>query len=315
MANKKQYWLSLDEKNNESEVNSKEFGTDLPVLNSLSETISTQKSGRRDFLKMLGFGVSAAAVAAACEIPIRKSIPYVVKPEEITPGIPNYYASAYIQGGNYNSFLVKTREGRPILVEGNPDSVVTSGGVNPKSIGSLLNLYDEAGRLRGPMKAGESSNWDTVNSEISLKLAEIAASGKKIALLSSTIISPSTKKVIEHFSNTFTTAEWVEFDANGLVTTKSEYSEGRIQKKVGFEDEKETTEERYEYYENGQLWIRENYKDGQQHGLTELYYENGQLSIKGNFKDGEQHGLLKYFSEDGSLQRSYKYENGEMIID
>ena len=213
MANKKQYWLSLDEKNNESEVNSKEFGTDLPVLNSLSETISTQKSGRRDFLKMLGFGVSAAAVAAACEIPIRKSIPYVVKPEEITPGIPNYYASAYIQGGNYNSFLVKTREGRPILVEGNPDSVITSGGVNPKSIGSLLNLYDEAGRLRGPMKAGESSNWDTVNSEISLKLAEIAASGKKIALLSSTIISPSTKKVIEHFSNTFTTAEWVEFDA------------------------------------------------------------------------------------------------------
>ena len=85
--------------------------------------------------------------------------------------------------------------------------------------------------------------------------------------------------------------EWVEFDANGLVTTKSEYSEGRIQKKVGFEDEKETTEERYEYY------------------------ENGQLSIKGNFKNGEQHGLLKYFSEDGSLQRSYKYENGEMIID
>ena len=109
--------------------------------------------------------------------------------------------------------------------------------------------------------------------------------------------------------------EWVEFDANGLVKTKSEFSEGQLQKKVGFENGKETTEERYEYYENGQLWIRENYKDGQQHGLTELYYENGQLSIKGNFKNGEQHGLLKYFSEDGSLQRSYKYENGEMIID
>ncbi|MFT5305527.1 MAG: MoCo/4Fe-4S cofactor protein with predicted Tat translocation signal [Chitinophagales bacterium] len=225
MANKKQYWLSLDEKNNEMEANSKEFGTDLPVLNSLSDTISTQKSGRRDFLKMLGFGVSAAAVAAACEVPVRKSIPYLVKPEEITPGIPNYYASAYTQGGNYNSFLVKTREGRPILVEGNPDSSITNGGVNPKAIGSLLSLYDEAGRLRGPMKGGQTSDWDTVSKEIGLKLAELAASGKKIALLSSTIISPSTKKVIEKFASAFTTAEWVQFDAiscNGILDANME---------------------------------------------------------------------------------------------
>ena len=213
MSNKKQYWSSLDEKNNKLELNEKEFGTDLPVLNSLADTISTQKSGRRDFLKMLGFGVSAAAVAAACEMPVRKSIPYVVKPEEITPGVPNYYASAYIQGGHYNSFLVKTREGRPIMVEGNPDSNITSGGVNPKSIGSLLSLYDEAGRLKGPMKAGASTDWDTASSEIGAKLAELAAAGKQIALLSSTVISPSTQKAIAKFSEAFPTANWVQYDA------------------------------------------------------------------------------------------------------
>ena len=64
--------------------------------------------------------------------------------------------------------------------------------------------------------------------------------------------------------------EWVEFDASGLMKTKSDFESGKIRKKIGFENGKETTEERYEYYENGQLWIRENYKDGKQHGLTEL---------------------------------------------
>lgn len=213
MANKKQYWLTLEEKNNEVEPSSKEFGTDLPVLNSLSDTVSTQKSGRRDFLKMLGFGVGAAAVAAACEMPVRKSIPYLIKPEEIIPGIPNYYASAYTKGGNYNSLLVKTREGRPIMIESNPDSSVNSGGINPKSLGALLSLYDEAARIKSPMKKGLASDWATVNSEISAKLAEVAASGKTIALLSSTLLSPSSKKAIEQFATSFPTASWVQFDA------------------------------------------------------------------------------------------------------
>ena len=213
MANKKQYWLTLEEKNNEVEPSSKEFGTDLPVLNSLSDTISTQKSGRRDFLKMLGFGVTAAAVAAACEMPVRKSIPYLIKPEEIIPGIANYYASAYTKGGNYNSLLVKTREGRPIMIEGNPDSLVNSGGVNPKSIGALLSLYDEAARFKSPMKGAASSDWTTATSEISNQLAEVAASGKKISLLSSTLLSPSSRKAIEKFVTAFPTSSWVQFDA------------------------------------------------------------------------------------------------------
>jgi len=225
MANKKQYWLTLEDKNNEVEANSKEFGTDLPVLNSLSETISTQKSGRRDFLKMLGFGVTAAAVAAACEMPVRKSIPYTIKPEEITPGIPNYYASAYTRGGEYNSVLVKTREGRPILLEGNKESVVSNGGVDAKSLGALLNLYDEAARFKSPMKNGEATNWDSVTTEISTKLAEVAASGKKIAILSSTILSPSTRSVFAKFSEKFPTTEWVQYDAissNGILEANLE---------------------------------------------------------------------------------------------
>ena len=55
-------------------------------------------SNRRDFLKYLGFGLGAATVAASCEIPVRKAIPYVIKPDAIVPGIATYYASSFAQG-------------------------------------------------------------------------------------------------------------------------------------------------------------------------------------------------------------------------
>jgi len=104
--------------------------------------------------------------------------------------------------------------------------------------------------------------------------------------------------------------EWVEFDANGLVKTKSEFSDGQLQKKVGFEDGKETTEERYRYYENGQLSSKSNYKDGELHWLQEGYRENGQLSYKHNFKDKKKHGLQEDYHENGYLEFKRSYKSG-----
>ena len=39
-------------------------------------------TSRRDFLKLLGFS-TAAVTLAACEAPVIKTIPYVVKPHDI----------------------------------------------------------------------------------------------------------------------------------------------------------------------------------------------------------------------------------------
>ncbi|MCB9226553.1 MAG: 4Fe-4S dicluster domain-containing protein [Chitinophagales bacterium] len=225
MSNNKEYWSSLDEKRDNLETKSEDSVSDLPVLNSIAETISTKKSGRRDFLKMLGFSVSAAAVAAACEMPVRKSIPYVIKPEEITPGVPNYYASTYTKGGNYNSVLVKTREGRPILLEGNKSSKISNGGVDAKSYASLLNLYDEKARIKQPLIDGKSTDWKTADSHVAKKLSEAVSKGQEIVLLSSTILSPSTKKVIAKFQSTYPNAEWVQYDAiseSGLLDANNE---------------------------------------------------------------------------------------------
>src|ERR1700756_2340167 len=88
-------------------------------------------TSRRDFLKVVGFTTAAAALAS-CETPVLQSIPYVNKPEDVTPGVANFYASTFYDGHDYSSILVKTREGRPIKIEGNPLSKMTNGGTSAR---------------------------------------------------------------------------------------------------------------------------------------------------------------------------------------
>ncbi len=198
----KNYWKGIEELEQSPAFVAqldKEFASELPALDSVVEPISTTAStNRRDFLKMLGFSVTAAAIATACEMPVRKSIPYALKPEEVIPGVANYYASTFYQGGDYASVLVKTREGRPIKIEGNKLSVVTKGGTSARAQASVLSLYDGA-RYTGPKKGKESISWATADAEIGAKLNAISAAGGKIVLFSSSIASPSTAAAIEGF--------------------------------------------------------------------------------------------------------------------
>ena len=130
---KQQIWQGLEQLNNDPEFlqhKRNEFREDLPLTGGISADAQTS---RRDFLKILGFSVTAATIAASCEIPVRRAIPYVFKPEEISPGIANYYASSFVDGSDYCSVLVKTREGRPIKIEGNNLSGITQGGTSARA--------------------------------------------------------------------------------------------------------------------------------------------------------------------------------------
>lgn len=201
MSMKKTYWKGFDEKNQSPEFvenSNKEFREDLTVDEFVgSEAVGDFQTGRRDFLKFLGFGV-AAATLASCEAPVIKSIPYVNKPEDITPGVANWYASTFYDGNDYGSVLVKAREGRPIWIKGNKDFGLTRGGVTPRMTASVLDLYNSE-RLRGPVNAGADADWSSVDADIQAKLKEVAAKGGKIRLMSNTIISPSTELVINDF--------------------------------------------------------------------------------------------------------------------
>jgi len=131
----KKYWKGFEELNEDAKFlqnKRNEFPEELPLLQELGNVVNENTASRRDFLKVLGFSVTAAAVAASCEIPVKRIIPYAVKPEEIAPSIANYYASTFLNGNDYCSVLVKTREGRPIKIEGNTLSAITRGGTSAR---------------------------------------------------------------------------------------------------------------------------------------------------------------------------------------
>ena len=194
----KKYWSSLDELQGTAaaqEALTSEFKRDQSVQDFLNdENLNESNTGRRDFLKFMGFGL-AAATLAACETPVVKSIPYVVKPEEITPGVANYYATTYYDGNDYGNLLVKTREGRPIHVKGNKDHGIAGGGLNSRMNASVLGLYDGA-RLKGPKKGSADIDWNTLDTDVKAALA----SASSIRIVSNTIISPSTQRAINEFT-------------------------------------------------------------------------------------------------------------------
>ncbi|MGI4865764.1 MAG: TAT-variant-translocated molybdopterin oxidoreductase [Janthinobacterium lividum] len=207
------YWKGIEELDNSPEFAKgafAEFPDFLPVKEGRAgDADDASVAPRRDFLKLMGFGV-AAVTLASCEAPVRKAIPYLNKPEEVDPTISNFYASTYFTGSDYNAVLVKNRDGRPIKLEGNPESPVTRGGLSARAQAAVLSLYD-GGRLQHFMAKGQKADFPEVDKAIRTALA---ANTGKIAIVSPTIISPSTKRAIAAFAGQHRNVEHIMYDVN-----------------------------------------------------------------------------------------------------
>ncbi|RMZ60913.1 4Fe-4S dicluster domain-containing protein [Chryseobacterium nematophagum] len=189
----------------------KEFQEEIPVEDFLGDAEQNGSStSRRDFLKLLGFS-TAAVTLAACEAPVIKTIPYVVKPHDIIPGVPNYYASTYFDGFDFASVLVKTREGRPIKIDPNP-AAGDLGKTNARAQASVLSLYDND-KVKQPKFEGKDETFDKVDSFVIKGLEEAKAAGKRIVLLSHSFASPTFKKLFTEFKAKYPTAELITYDA------------------------------------------------------------------------------------------------------
>ncbi len=212
----KKYWQNFGELNNSEafQQNAKdEFREELPFE---GEGIADAKTPRRDFLKYVGFSTAAAAIAAGCEVPLKKVIPYVNKPQDLIPGVSNYYATTYVSGSDVIPVVAKVRDGRPIKIEGNELSTITNGGTSARVQASVLDLYDTA-RLRFPYANGTEAN----SLEAFDKMVGEALSGSTVALLTPTITSPTTKQIIAEFLAKYPGSRHVQYDGisySGMLT-------------------------------------------------------------------------------------------------
>ena len=214
MASIKKYWKSVEELKDSSVVETlskNEFVENIPTDDFLGdkETLETSSTSRRDFLKYVGF-TTAAASLAACEGPVIKSIPYVVKPNDIIPGVADWFATTVADGYDFANVLVKTREGRPIQIMPNKEA---NGTTNARVQASVLSLYDESLRLKEPTKGGNAISWADADAEIGATLAALRAANKPVVLLTGTMASPSTTKIVGEFTAAYPNVKHVVYDA------------------------------------------------------------------------------------------------------
>ena len=214
MASNKKYWKSVEELKGSSVVetlNKNEFVSDIATDDFLGdkETLESSSTTRRDFLKYVGF-TTAAASLAACEGPVVKSIPYVVKPNDIMPGVADWYATSVADGFDFANVLIKTREGRPIQIMPNKEA---KGTTSARVQAVVLSLYDEQLRLKQPTKKGTAISWADADKEIGQKLKDFKEAGKQVVLLTGTMASPSTDKVVGEFLAAYPNAKHIVYDA------------------------------------------------------------------------------------------------------
>lgn len=201
------------------------------------DSFSVQKT-RRNFLKIMGFSVSALPLTGCIKIPVRKALPYLNKQDNTIPGIANWYASTY---GNV-PVLVKTREGRPIKIEGNDKSMTTFGGTCAQSQASILSLYDSY-RYRSAIVDGNNVEWNEFDQKLKSALKDVSGD---VVVVTPSLNSPSQISVLNKFLTKYNAKhvvfEPVSFSAiaraneivNGKYTT-SEYDFEKANVVVGIE--------------------------------------------------------------------------------
>src|SRR5437660_9481431 len=173
---------------------------------------------RRTFLKIMGASLALAGLSGCVIQPPEKIIPYIKQPEEEVPGKGIFFATAFSLSGVATPLLVRSNEGRPTKVEGNPDHPSNPGSTATDifSQASILTLYDPD-RSQTPMYRGETRPWTQFVAEIRGLIEKEgdglkAKKGAGLRFLTETITSPSLAAQMKSVLTDFPEAKWHQYE-------------------------------------------------------------------------------------------------------
>ena len=211
----RQYWRSVEELRQRAQParSMAEFADGKQIWEMVAEAEAGES--RRDFLKLLGFSLGAAALAGCSPIPERRALPLLAQPEGVLPGVESWYATTCGGCSAGCGLLAKTRDGRPIKIEGNPESPWTGGGTCAVGQATVLSLYDD-GRLRGPVLRGKAAAWPEVDAYVRPRLDAVTAHGGGIVLLTGTLASPTSRALVAEWLTHHRSARHVVYDPVSL---------------------------------------------------------------------------------------------------
>ena len=167
---------------------------------------------RREFLKLMGASLALSSLGCLRR-PAETIIPHLERPEDQVPGVSNYYASSYYDGGEALGLLVQTREGRPIKVEGHPQHPINQGGMSVRAHSHLLALYDPE-RLKTPRRNlfnKEKTNKENIRAffdEADPAIVNKLKAGKT-ALLTDYFPSPASWELMGDFAKAYPCSHFV----------------------------------------------------------------------------------------------------------
>jgi MoCo/4Fe-4S cofactor protein with predicted Tat translocation signal len=163
---------------------------------------------RRGFLKLMGASMALAGMTACTKQPLESIVPYVKQPEELVPGRPQFFATAFSLGGYASPVLVESHAYRPTKIEGNEQHPASLGGTDIFAQASILEMYDPD-RSQDVIHLGELSTWGAFLEAIEEPLKkQNAANGAGIRILTKTISSPTLAGQLHAVLGRYPQAKW-----------------------------------------------------------------------------------------------------------
>ncbi|MBE1161533.1 TAT-variant-translocated molybdopterin oxidoreductase [Dyella acidiphila] len=198
------FWRALEELADDP-VFRRELGDAVPQL------ASVMSMDRRHFLQLLGASLAFGGLAACSGPPGGKLVPWISQPNGMTPGVPQFYATALAYGGDVLGVLVESRDGRPTKLEGNPQHPASFGATGPLPQAAVLELWDPD-RSQQPLHRGHADSWDAF-AQVAAKLRmDCGQDGSGLYVLSGRLQSPTSMAQRDALLHRFPGASWHEYE-------------------------------------------------------------------------------------------------------